>query len=176
MSTIRCFRAKEDSKFDKDIKAYYKSYPRWTNVLTRLAHLLGEELTGLATEPNDLRLDPKELKKEENRKLFKQNGMIKKNSKEAKKLFADYQDIVKDEGLANFMDLRNITFAYGTMRRQGQHLERFITSDGRIYFKADFDMINNYGNAKIILEEISQVEYEEVHLAELKQRKEQETS
>lgn len=176
MRNTKCFKAIEGTEYDKAIKETFNLTPNWNNVTDKLSALLGEEITRMAVDPKQLRIDLLQIKNPENKKLFTKDGMLKKNLKASKELSEKYKTIVQEEGLENFRDFGYVNFTFGAMRMRGQNLESFLTLDGVMYFKADFDMNQRYGGEEknLFLEEISEIEYEEVHLAELKKAKEQE--
>ncbi|PWA08627.1 hypothetical protein DCC39_14400 [Pueribacillus theae] len=167
MSKTQCFKIKRGTVYDKAAKEHFELLPKWKNVFSRLSDLLEEEITKMAFSPHILRLDPSEFTKEENKKLFRKDGVLKSNTNKAKNLFKDYQKIIEEEGLSKFEELRHINFIYGVMRMRHQHLESFRTSENDIYYKADFDL-EKKTNGLVI--PISEIEYEEKYLEELKKK------
>src|SRR5699024_1995190 len=103
----------------------------------------------------------------ENRNLFKIDGQLKANTKKSKKILDGYLEIIEECGLSGFMELRLINFTYGVMRVRGQKLESFKTSEDDVYYKADFDLEKKTNG---LVEPITEVEYEEKYLTELKKR------
>lgn len=168
MSNIQCFKSKAGTNYDSAIKKHFSLLPKWNEMFSKVSELLGENITQLAYSLDYFIIDPSELTKEENKKLFKADGQIKSNTKQAKELFAQYKEIIKEVGLYEYEELSRINFAYGVMRTRGQELESFRTSENDIYYKADFDLEKrSSGN----VEPITEIEYEEKYLEELKKSK-----
>ena len=167
MSKTQCFKIKRGTDFDKDIKQHFELFNNWGNVLDKVSELLDEKITKLAFDPHRFIIDPFEITDVETRKLFKKDGEVKKNSGKAKELLNKYIQITKEEGLENYTDLRLINFAHGAMRTAGQSLESFKTSENDIYYKCDFDLEKSTGGSVV---PITEIEYEEKHLEELKKR------
>lgn len=166
---IQCFKIKQGTKYDQAVKKYIAQRPKWSNVIKRTAELLQEDkLTEIALSVDDLWINTKQLDKDDNKKLFNKDGKLKSNSKRAKELKEQYKQILADEGLADFQDVGVINFCYGVMRMQGEKLSRFFTSEGDIYFKADFDLDKRSDGVVV---PISEIEYEEKYLEELKKEK-----
>ncbi|MGG1659488.1 hypothetical protein [Brevibacillus sp. NRS-1366] len=166
---IQCFKIKHGTKYDRAVKKYIEQRPKWANVIKRMAELLEEEkLTQIVLSVDKLWINIEQLTKEDIKKLFNKDGKVKSNSNRAKELNKQYKQIIADEGLSDFQDVRLINFCYGVMRLQGQKLESFFTSEGGIYFKADFDLENRSNG---MVAPISEIEYEEKYLEELKKEK-----
>lgn len=161
----QCFKAVIGTEYDKAIKEHFELLPKWGNVFKKLNEYLGEELTRIAFLPDVLWIDKSELTKDENKKLFTNKGKVKSNLKKSKQLEEKYKEIIKEEGLENYKDLSRINFSFGFYRLRGQHMESFVTSENDIYYKADFDL--RKGSDKY-LEHITEIEYEEKYLEELK--------
>lgn len=164
---IQCFKNKHGTEFDKSVKKHYTQLPCWKKVVERLGLIMGEDITRIALDPKNLRLDTTEFKQEENVNLFNKRGELKKNSKKAKELFKSYQQIIEEEGLRDFADMTLIRFIYGVMKYPGRTLESYTTSENDIYYKADFDLEEK---TKGLVVPISEIEYEEKYLEELKKK------
>lgn len=169
MTQYKFYKTKEGTKYTEAVKEHFTMLPKWNEVYGALSILLGEKITKLAFSTRFLVIDRNELKNEENRKMFKLDGMLKSNTKKAKKLFEDYQQILKDLGLDAFSELRDLDFTYGIMRRRGQDMDRFKTSENDIYFRTDFDLAKASNG---MVEEITEREYAEKYLEETKKREE----
>lgn len=167
MRKTQCFVIKRGTDYDKAVKKHLESLPRWNNVFKKVSELLGEKITKMAFHPTRLVIDRSEIKNEETLNLFKKDGELKANSNKVKDILEDYKQIVKDEGLAAFEELRVINFRYGVMRMRGQMLESFITQENDIYYKADFDLAARCNGLVI---PISEIEYHETYLNEIKKR------
>lgn len=167
MSKYQCFKSKQGTDFDKAIKKHFSQLPKWKSVFHRVGDLLGESITRMGTDKNELYVDLSQIKNESNKRLFTKDGKLKGNSKAAKTVREEYLKILKEEGLEDYQELGLIHFSYGLMRMNGQSLERFRTSEDDIYYKADFDLGAKVGD---ILEEITEVEYQEKYLEELKNK------
>lgn len=165
---IQCFKIKRGTDFDKAVKKHFSLLPRWNNVYSRVGKLLGENITKLALVKDELCIDYSELTKEENKKMFKKDGTLRANLKSSKQLMNLYRDVIEEEGLSEFEELRRINFSYGVMRTSGQRLESFRTSEADIYYKADFNLEKRTGGLVV---PITEVEYEEKYLEELKKIK-----
>ncbi|MCR8641406.1 hypothetical protein NV379_01940 [Paenibacillus sp. N1-5-1-14] len=161
----QCFKIKHGTNYDKKVKKHFTKKPLWKNVMVRVGALLDENVTQMAIHATELWVNTDEMNKVENKKLFNKDGKLKNNSKRAKEILENYKKIVSDEGLADFEDLRLINFTYGVMRLQGQKLESFVTSENDIFYKADFNLEDR---AKGLVEPITEIEYEEKYLEELK--------
>jgi hypothetical protein len=173
MKNIQCFKIKPGTNYDKEVKRHFALLPKWGNVFDKVGELLGEKITQMALSTDELYLDISELKKEDNKKLFTKDGKLKKSSKGAKQILDNYKAIIKTEGLEDFQELRFINFSYGVMRLRGQKLESFRTSEDDIYYKADFDLEKKTDGMVI---PISQIEYEEKYLEELKKQEQEQQS
>jgi hypothetical protein len=167
MGKYQCFKSKRGTKYDRALKKHFSMLPKWEIVFDKVGEILDEKITRMAFETDELYLDISGIKKEENKKLFTKDGRLKKNSNRAKSVLGLYKDTIQDEGLSEFQDLRLINFTHGIMRLRGQKLESFKTSKDDIYFKADFDLESKSNGS---VEPISEIEYEEKYLEELKNR------
>lgn len=167
MSEVQCFKIKRGTKYDQAVKKHFSSLVRWKNVIRKIGELLGESITKIAQHPGELYLDLNELKNEENKKLFTKEGKLKGNVKKAKQLSLKYKNIIDEEQLTDFQALGHINFTYGVMRYERQQLKYFVTSDDDIYYKADFNLGER---AKGLVIPITEIEYEEKYLEELKKR------
>ncbi len=171
MRKTQCFVIKKGTNFDKEVKNHFKLRDQWDDVFERISNLLGEKITRMAFSASRFIIDPSELTNEDNKKLFKKDGELKSNSNKAKDLLEKYKEIIREEGLSEYEELRHINFRYRVMRTQGQDMESFVTSENDIYYKTNFDL-EKKTNGLVV--PISEIEYEETYLNELKKR-EQET-
>ena len=167
MSNVQCFKIKRGTKFDEAVKQHFTLLPKWKEVYDRVSELLGENITKLAFSTDHLMIDPQELTKDDNKRLFKKDGEIKTNTKKAKEINTAYKEIIIDVGLEDYEELRYINFAYGVMRTREQHLESYRTSENDIYYKANFDLEKKTGG---LVEPISEIEYQEKYVEELKRQ------
>lgn len=160
----QCFKIVSDTDYDKAIKNYYTQRPKWKNVMSKVGELLGEKISQIVLDPDKLRINPI-MFKDENKKLFTNDGKLKNNSNKAKEIGESYKKIINDEGLSDFKELGIIDFCYGVMKLRGQYLESFITSDYDVYYKADFNLEQR---SKGLVRPITEIEYEEKYLEGLK--------
>lgn len=165
----QCFKIKSGTDYDKAVKKYFTQRPSWKNVMDKVGNLLNENITLMAHDTDDLYIDIKEIHSEENKKLFTKNGKLKTSTNRGKEIAKQYYSFIQEEKLSDFKDLQLINFAYGVIRLQGQKLERFVSSEHDIYYKADFNLEER---AKGLVFSITEVEYEEKYLDELKKRSE----
>lgn len=162
------YKMKEDSAYGKAVKKHFRQLKTWDKeIFPWLQEALGENVKRMGITREDLYVDVSELEKEENIKLFKKDGSLKKNTKRGKELKREFEETLEEHGLEDFEELRMLHFVYGAMRRQGETMEMFITSDHVIHYKADFDLIDRTNGA---VEEITEVEYQETYLEEIKKR------
>lgn len=171
MSNYQYFKIKRGTNFHKDVVECLNSRDKWKVMFDLVSEVLGQKITRMAFDPEALIIDLNEIEDVEVRKLFKKNGALKKNSNEAKRVESSYKNYIDHLGLSNYKDLTLISFIYGAMRRQGQQLERFITSEKDIFYKADFDLEKE---TKGLVIPITAIEYHETHLAEIKKYEEKE--
>jgi hypothetical protein len=169
MNNVQCFKIKRGTKFDQEVKKHFNQTPKWDNVFGKVGEILGEKITRMALTTDNLYIDTKELTKEENKKLFTKDGKLKSNSKLAKEVLKNFKTIVKEEGLEDYQELRMLNFIYGVMRRNGQNLESYRTSENDIFYKADFDL---EAQSNGLVEPITHIQYEEKYLEELKKKEE----
>lgn len=167
MSNIQCFKIKKGSPYDKAVQMHFNLLNKWEKVFEKVSELLGENITKLAFLTNQLYVDNDEIIKLETKKYFTKEGKLKSNTKAAKEILRSYKEIIKSEGLCEFKELSLINFMFGVMRMRGQSLESFRTSKNDIYYKADFDLEFKSNG---MVEPITQVEYGEKYLEELKKR------
>jgi len=165
MSSTQCFVIKRGTKFDQAVKKHFETVDNWTQVFEQLSLFLGETITHMALTTRTLVIDPDEILNKETKMLFKKSGEIKNNSNKAKEVFQKYLEIVDEAGLSDFKELRDINFSYGVMRRSGEDLESYRTSENDIYYKASFDLEER---SRGLVIPISEVEYQEKYLEELK--------
>lgn len=161
----QCFKIKHGTDYDSAVKKHFRQRPLWKKVMSRIGELLNENVTEMALLADELWVNTNQIANEENRKLFNKNGKLKNNTKRSKEVLEKYKQIVEEEGLSNFKELRVLNFCYGVMRFHGESLESYVTSDNNIYYKADFDLEQR---SKGLVTPISEVEYEEKYLEELK--------
>lgn len=167
MGKYQCFKIKRGTKYDEAVKHHFSLEPKWKLVFKHVSDLLGEEINKLGFSKDQLIVDPYELTKEENKKLFKKDGSLKGNLKKSKELLKEYKSLIEEVGLSEYEELRFINFAYGVMRTHGQTMEQFKTSEDDIYYKCNFDLEKKTSGA---VEPISEIAYEEKYLEELKKR------
>lgn len=171
MGKNQCFKIKRGTKFDSDIKESLLLRSKWDDVMRDIGILLGEKITSIYLNTGILSVPPEKIKKEDNKKLFKKDGTLKISLKKAKEINKEYLKILESYGLSKYRELPRINFSYGIMRRQGQKLESFPTSENDIYYKADFDL--GKGTDDLVIP-ITEIEYEEKYVEELKKRDEDE--
>lgn len=164
----QCFKIKRGTNYDKAIKKHLEQRPLWKNVFAKIGALLNENITEMALVVDELWINTNQLTRDENKKLFNKNGKLKSNTKRAREIIGAYKKIIADEGLTDFQGLQTINFMYGVMRLQGQHLESFVTSENDIYYKTNFNLEER---TRGLVESITDIEYEEKYLEELKKRK-----
>ncbi len=172
MKKYSFYKSKRGSNYDNEVKKYFQQEEKWrTVIIGKVAELLGENITSINIDNKILGVNLKEIKNEETMKLFKKNGALKQNSKAAKNLNEKYLQILKDEGLDKSSTLQLINFTYDVMRHGNfgnpDYMERFVTSNHDIYFKADFDLEERSNGS---VETINEVEYHEKYLEEVKKR------
>ncbi|UTR05417.1 hypothetical protein MM326_15065 [Alkalihalobacillus sp. LMS6] len=167
MSNVQCFRIVRGTEFHKAIQKYLELAPRWAGVTHELGNSIGEEITRIARMPQALRIDYTELKLEENKKIFKKDGMLRKNLKVSKEIHEKYIEIIKSLGLEEYEEISTINFVHGAMRRKDQKLESFIANEDDVFYKGDFDLAKKTDG---LVEPITLIEYQETYLAELKKR------
>lgn len=166
-----CFKINRESDFYVEVQKQLKLRHIWSEVMFQHAsEILGEKITKMAFDTKELAVDLSEIKNPETKKLFKQDGTLKKNLKKSKEILKRYQAAVELEGLSEYEELRYINFRFGVMRVRGQSLESFRAHDGDIYYKANFDL-NKRSNGNVV--PISEIEYEEMYLETLKKQAEE---
>lgn len=165
---LQYFKIKNDTEFDKAVKKHLVMLPNWKQVYGKLSELLGEKITLLVQASDYLQIDYSEIKKEENKKVFKKDGSLRANSKKAKEVLAAYKTIIEECGLKGFESLGHINFCYGVMRFQGETMKSFKTSEHDIYYETNFDLEER---SKGLVVPITDVEYQEKYLEELKKNK-----
>lgn len=173
MSEMKYFKIKRGTKYHEAVLNHFQLNKQWKQVYEKLSEVLDEKITKLVQYPRFLTIDPTELTKDENKKAFKKDGTLKAKSKKAKEIEEQYKLIIHEAGLEEYENLGTINFIYGVMRYQGETLKTFKTSQYDLYYKADFDVAGRAKNTSgDILEEISEVEYTEKYLAEIKKKEE----
>lgn len=169
MTKTYCFKSVSDSAYGLEIKKYMKLILLWSEVIDKVGHLLGEPITKMGRDTDELYIDIDEVNSE-NVKLFTKDGKLKKNSKKANELRKRYLQIIEDVGLSDFQDLHMVNFIYGVMRTsQTQTLSSFISSEHDVYLKANYNMIDREKSSGYV-EPITEIEFEEKYLKELKKR------
>lgn len=169
MSENQCFKIKRGTEFDKAVKEHFNLKGNWKTMFKKVGALLDEDIHEMALVTDNLYVNMKEIKKDENKKIFTADGRLKQNTKIAKQVLIDYKRLIEESGLSNYQELRLINFIYGVMRIQGQELASFRTSEDDIYYKANFDLEQSSNG---VVEPISEIEYEEKYLSELKLKEE----
>lgn len=163
------FRSIQGTEYDIAVKKYYDLYPKWKVVYEKLSELLDEKITMLVRTKDYLQIDYSELTKDDNKKLFKKDGKLKANSKKAKEIEAEYQKIIHEAGLEEFIPLSRINFTYGIYRLEGESMKIFVTGENGIFFEASFDLEERAkslgGNS---VSPITAIEYQEKYLEVLK--------
>lgn len=167
MSKNQCFKIKRGTDYDKAVKEHFSLLPKWNKMIPKVAELLAEDITRIAFVTDQLYIDVNELKDEESKKLFTSDGKLKQNTKKSKQLLVDYKETVEEVGLKEFQELRLINFAYGVLRLRGQNMESFVTTDDDIYYKTNFNLEERSNG---LVEPITEIEYEEKYLEELKNK------
>lgn len=173
MSEVKYYKIKRGTKYDLAVKKHFELSKNWKQVYGKLSEAMGEIITKMVQHPKFLTIDPTELTKEENKKAFKKDGSLKGNSKKAKEIAEHYKNIIEEVGLTEYESLGTINFIYGMMRYSGESLTTFRTSEYDLYYKANFDIDErskrtNCGES--LLEEITEVEYTEKYLEEIKKK------
>lgn len=174
MSEMKYYKIKRGTKYDLAVKQHFELNKNWSQVYTKLSDALGEKITKLVRHPHRLMIDPAELTKEENKKAFKKDGTLKSNSKKAKEIEQQYKTIIEEAGLGQYESLGTINFIYGVMRYQGETLKTFRTSEFDLYYQADFNLGERSSKTSggNLVEEISEIEYREKYLEEIKKQEE----
>lgn len=168
---MKYFKTIENSDFHKALKKNEQQDKDWDVMIEFVSELLGEpELEGIYCSPK-LMVDPI-LLKDDNKKLFKQNGEIKLNTKFGKLLNAKYEEKIKELGLDDYKDFGTIFFVYGFLRNhRSQTQNQFQDDDLIVYFESNAPWTErDYTNQ---LEEITEAEYYQARakLAEQKENK-----
>lgn len=167
------FKSVEGSDYEKAIKRYREQAPLWNNVMDKLSELLGTKINAIARETKELFVNLSDLS-EEVIKLFTIDGKLKRNSKKANQLRKKYFEIIEQEGLSDFGNRSLINFSYGIIRTHpSQNLSSFISSEGTVYIKASFDLMDR-AKTNNSIQRITEIEFEEKYLSELKKREDQE--
>lgn len=169
------YKIKPGTKYDLAVKQHFRLNKNWNQVYEKMGEALGEKITKLVRLPKYLKIDPKELTKEENKKAFKKDGCLKSNSKKAKEIAELYKSIIEEVGLSEFESLGTLNFIYGIMRYHGESLKTFRTSDYDLYYEASFDLderSKRTTGGESLVEEISEIEYTEKYLEEIKKQEE----
>lgn len=165
--TFKCYKTKPGTEYAAAVKEHFDIKPKWKNMFSVVSDLLGEKIERIAFVADELVIEPSDIKNEQKRKLFTKDGYLKKNMKKSREILDQYKQAIKDNGLEGYKDLGRINFSYGIYRAAGQEFRSFGTSEGELYFKADYDLNSR---ADGLLEEISEIEYEEKYLYEIKKR------
>lgn len=174
MSEMKYYKIIRGTKYDQAVKKHFELNKQWRQVYGMLSDMLGEKITKMVQHPKFLTIDLTEITKEENKKAFKKDGSLKGNSKKAKQIAEQYNQIIEECGLTEYENLGTINFIYGMMRYSGETLKTFKTSEYDLYYKADFDMderSKRTNGGESLIEEITEVEYTEKYLEEIKKKK-----
>jgi hypothetical protein len=166
--SLQYFKIKNGTDYDKAVKKHLNMLPKWKAVYEKLSELLDEKITMLVQVPDYLKIEYSELKKEENRKLFKKDGTLRANSKKAKEILATYKQIIDESGLIGYESLGHINFCYEVMRLNGESMKSFKTSEQDIYYETSFNLEER---SKGLVVPITDIEYQEKYLEELKNKK-----
>ena len=160
---MKYFKTIENSDFHKALKKNQQQNKDWNVIADFVSELLDEpELKGVYCS-HKLMVDVCELN-DENKKLFKQNGEIKMNTKAGKSLNAKYEEKIKELGLDKYKTLSGIFFTYGFLRdHRSQKQNQFQTDDLIIYFESNAPWTEReYADQ---LEEITEEEFYEARLS-----------
>lgn len=169
---MQYFKSKPGTSYDKKIKKYFALSDKWKKVMfKKVSKLLGEKITRMAFDPNELYIDVSQLKNEENKRLFTKDGKLKANNKKANEIREKYIEIVAEEGLQETEDLNKINFSHRIVRYGNlgnpDHIRSFVTSEKDIYFETDFDL-EERSNGSVV--RITAIEYHEKYLEEIKKQ------
>jgi hypothetical protein len=166
---MKYFKTIENSDFHKALKKNEQQNKDWNVIADFVSELLNEpELDGVYLSPK-LMVDVSELK-DENKKLFKQNGEIKLNTKLGKSLNAKYEEKIKELGLDKCNTISTIFFIYGFLRDHvSQKQNQFNNDDLIVYFESNAPWTEREYTSQ--LEEITEAEYYQAR-AELAEKKE----
>lgn len=163
------YKIKPDTAYAKEVEKYLDLRSLWKDAYPKVSELLGEEVQAIAFTTDNLYVEYKELKNEENKKMFRKDGGLKAAGKRAKETLIGFKKIISDLGLTEFENLGHVNFKYGVMRYSGEVLKSFRTRDKQMYYEANFDLEKR---SKGLVIPISEVEYRERYLEELKQSEE----
>jgi hypothetical protein len=166
--TLQYFKIKNGTDFDLAVKKHLNMLPNWKQVYGKLSELLDEKITLLVHASSYLQIDLSEITKEENKKIFKKDGSLRANSKKAKEVLTAYKNIIEECGLNGFESLGHINFCYGVMRFQGETMKSFKSSEHDIYYETNFNLEER---SKGLVIPITDIEYQEKYLEELKKTK-----
>lgn len=164
---MKYFKTIENSNFHKALRKNEQQNKDWNVIADFVSELLDEpELEGVYRSPK-LMVDINELK-DENKKLFKQNGEIKLNTKVGKSLSAKYEEKIKELGLDKYKTLSTIFFTYGYIRdHRSQTQNQFQTDNLIIYIESNAPWTEREYITQ--LEEITEEEYYEARLSLVKE-------
>lgn len=154
---MKYFKTIENSDFHKALKKNEQQNKDWDIMIDLVSKILEEpELKDIYMSPK-LMVDVSKLN-DENKKLFKNNGEIRMNTKVGKVLNAKYEEKLKELGLDNYKTLSTIFFSYGFLRsHRSQKQNQFQDDDRIIYFESNAPWTErDYTNQ---LEEITEAEY-----------------
>jgi hypothetical protein len=167
------YQSIKGSDFEKAMLNHYKQNEKWSEVSKDLESLLGETIgVYMAPDNEELHIDPATTAgfKDENLKLFKTDGRLKKNSKKAKKLAEDYASIIRRHGLSNYVPKAFINFSYGVIRTHPKQTMESFFKDERYFVKSSVDFLEHKPFSANSIEPISEIEYEEAYLELIKNR------
>jgi hypothetical protein len=168
VSDFHCYVSKEGSDYDQAVRKEWKQQDDWNKVITAMAVHMGEKIESIYTQ-KDLGFPATELYKfkPDNKKLFKQDGFLKKTSKEAKRLKGFYSSILEKFNLKNYRTLSMLRFSYNMFKSSPkQESQSYRDFDGRIYMRCNFIP----SGAKRSLTEMSELEYAETYANLLKEQ------
>jgi len=160
-----CYKAKLGSEFYLDARKSMTQRGEWKKVIDEVNKLLGESIKTIRPSIAILWLDNDELTTEENKKLFTNEGKLKKNNKKAKRLNEEYIQIVGQLGLSDYKDIGIIEFIHGVYSLRGESVERYVSLDQELYYKTDFNLEERSKGNFI---PITEIEYQEKYLEDLK--------
>lgn len=159
------FRIKPDSAYSQDLNQARLDEKRLSNLSAQLRIEINLPPSDYFSTDPKLFYHPPESISPELKTYFKKDGIAKKNAFVHKR----YLELVTQEGLTNFKDMRLIHFTYGVMKTSmRQSLKRFIADDVH-YIETDAE----FSERELAhLEEISEVEFRQIHLDALKKAEE----
>ncbi|MGV6935864.1 hypothetical protein ACWA2B_10155 [Paenibacillus sp. CMM36] len=140
MNKIQYFKIKQGTKYYELVKQHLATILKWKPIYAKVSELLDEEIDLMVQTPKHLQVEYSQLKKEENKKIFKENGTLKSNTKKGKEIEAAYKEIIKEAGLEKYESLIYIYFCDIVIRHLGENIGKFKIYEGEIYCEANFDL------------------------------------